>query len=298
MDRPRNSTQSWESSEMRMRRYTWFLIVGGAVLCSLATGFYWGNSRVGRDSTPAGGQYATLKLLDEYRRTGDPKKREAVEQASGESEILASRVFRAFRMLCFRPHSTEEKAFAGHVLSANTELSLVLLRLLFAERPDTDDGDRLFELDIMRSTYLGWCAGIAAIERDGVARGILEELSQHKDKDVASEAKSMLEHIRTNNYVSKSNAYKKLGRWGDLQWLKLRCLRKGMHRADIVEILGTPAFDDGILLAYHGKRDYPKGNYLWLSLLDTQLLTWEWGQSPSQEAAQRRRELQDILDNR
>ena len=281
-----------------MQKYKLVLLLAAVGICSFSAGIYFDKPEADPEPATVEGQRATMKLLEEYRMTGDPRKREAIEQASGESEILATRVFRAFRMLCFRPHSTEEKAFADHVLSANTELSLVLLRLLFAERPDTDDGDRLFELDIMRSTYLGWCAGIAAIERDGVARGILEELSQHEDKDVASEAKSMLEHIRTNNYVSKSNAYKKLGRWGDLQWLNLGCLRKGMHRTDIVEIFGTPAFDDGILLAYHGKRDYPKGNYLWFSLLDTQLLTWEWGQSPSQEAAQRRRELQHTMDSR
>ncbi len=281
-----------------MQKYKLILLLAAVGICSFSAGTYFDKPKADPEPATIEGQRATMKLFEEYRMTGDPRKREAIEQASGQCEILASRVFRAFRILCFRQHSTEEQAFADHVLSANTELSLTLLRLLFAERPDTDDGDRLFERDIMRSTYLGWCAGIAAVERDGVARNILDELSQHKDKDVASEAESMLEYIRMNNYVSKSKTYKKLGRWGDLQWLSLRCLRKGMHRADIVGILGTPAFDNGILLAYHGKRDYPKGNYLWLGLLDTQLLTWEWGQSPAEEGTKRHSDLQNILDSR
>ena len=131
-----------------MRRCTWLLIFGGTVLCSFATGFFCGNSRVDQESLPAdkqyaapvNKQYATLKLLDEYRKTGDPEIRESIEQASGESEILAGRIFRAFRIFSSRHQRPEDNEFADNALSANTKLSLSVLRLLFSEQPERVPG--------------------------------------------------------------------------------------------------------------------------------------------------------------
>lgn len=293
-----------------MRKCIVLLIMMAVGLCSFGAGVYverlWvspGPRKAGAPAAapapgPVRGQHASMKLLAEYRETGDPRKREMLEQATGECEILAGRIFRAWRTVTFGRADSEECDAAWGVLSANTALSLEFLRLLFSECPDGDDGDRLLELDMMRSTYLGWCLSIAAVEPDGLAGDILEALSRHEDKEVASEASGLLEYVRQDNRDVRSSDYKQFGRYKDLKWLSQRCLPKWMGRADIVDLLGSPALDDGILLVYHGRRDYPRGNYLWLGLFDSKLLMRDWGQSPDEEYDKRRTELLRVFDSR
>lgn len=281
-----------------MRKYGLVLLLIVMGSCAFGAGMYFGRSKVVVEPVPATGQFATMRILEDYRQTGDPGKRKAIEQASKESEILASRIFRAFGIVSQLHQDSRSSARAEQVLSTNTILSLSILKLLFVERPDPSDVDNTVERDRMRTAYLGWCAGIAEVESDGKARAILEELSQHDDKDIADEASSLLDYLQTSNLNAKSIAYRESRRWEDLQWIQLRCCRKGMDRAGIMNLLGKPDFKKGPLIAYKGERDYSRGNYLWLGFVDAQLLDWEWGQSPDEEGSQRLSELQRILDSR
>ncbi len=236
-----------------------------------------------------------MRLLEDYLRTSDPELREKIELVSGEHEILASKIYRAFWVYVARHQPHEEEMYAERLLEENPRLTLTLLRPILREAyPEEsvilEKGDAfLHKKDLVekgKSIYVNLAASFSMIESDGFARGVLDELAQSEDKEIAELAEGLAAFIDQNreHYLLKAEDYRKNKGWNDLQWFKIKYLGSyavsGLTKPDIDKLLGAPDYSDGAVYIYWGKRDYPEGNHLWIYFLDGVYSGAEWGDAP------------------
>lgn len=227
-------------------------------------------------------QEKTLRLLQEYLQTGSPEKRRAVQNATGDAEILASRIFRWFETFGRRRgiwNSWESEQLARQCLLANPRLTLLVLQPVLLENPN-DPEDDIWILG-PHGAYFSLCAMVASIEEDGFALDLLNHIAGTARGDVAKGAADMRDFVvSTENYRLKSKSYKESKRWKDLEWLGDNKLKAGMTVSQVEEIIGKEDFAGGGICAYAGKMNDGKVYYLWMTFWDGSLVAWAQGGAP------------------
>ena len=238
-------------------------------------------------------QNETLQALTDYLATGSPERRHFIEAASQEREILASRIFRWFRLYACRGVTSEVRDAAENALLENPHYTLTVLRPLVLEDPMAhDDGEELYLSDA-QPIYLNLCSRIASIEEDGFASRLLADIARTTRADIAKDAAGLLEFVNTSaNYRMKSESYQENRQKRDLDWLAREKLTVDMNKDAVRRLLGKPDFDGGALWAYEGNGSYV--SFLWLYFFDGALDAWDWGKAPPDgEEAMSKRLIRD-----
>jgi hypothetical protein len=226
----------------------------------------------------------TWRVLRKYLVGADWRDRLTIMKATGTREILASRIYRAFErwvVIIEGDHVGIESAYAE--LIRNPRLTLVYLRPVLRERPDTSSaewrslGDGYPPAGPEHTDgYLSICCKIAEIEDDGYARGVLQALVNSEDSHVRERASSILTYLETNSIGPRARGYRDLRAWQDLLWIQSNYLRRGMSQGKIESLLGPGAVAEGHAVLYGATSDTGERGTLRLNYYEGWLDSWEW----------------------
>ena len=229
-------------------------------------------------------QEATLRLLDDYIKTSDWHKRVLIMNATGESEILATRIFGAFDILDLGHAPMDDVsivAAAWNEIYTNAALSLAVLQPIVFERATEEDKTKWANETYLpvsgekRSLYLQICSYIGQIETNSAAQSILTKFSQSTNAELAAEARTHLERVSQENWHAMRKSYLETKSRPCLQWLAHHALRKGMTKAEAEMYIGAGVANSHAGFDYISVDGGAK-SILALNYWDGILYRWEW----------------------
>jgi hypothetical protein len=229
-------------------------------------------------------QQATLRLLADYETSSDWHKRMLIKSATGESEILASRIFRAFEILS-RGHAPMDDVSvvqaARDEIYRNATLSLAILHPIVFEKATPEDKTTFANLtyppvsDENQSLYLQICGDIAAVETNGTAQSILTEFSNSTNAQLAALARLQVKQVSRENWQTMRKSYERTRSPRSLRWLVQHALRKGMTRPEVETYVGGGIENSSFGFDYSAADGDAKST-LELKYWDGILYRWEW----------------------
>lgn len=229
-------------------------------------------------------QQRTQVLLNEYLSTGDWQKRVDIMNASGNAEIGASRIFRAFNILSIGKKPKDDANYleeARKEIYRNPKITLVVLKPILSEKLNKANSLRGYwasadlEQSAHQSTYLQICCDIAQTETNAFATQILEEIVRNSDSNLLALAKIYLKQAREENWGIHQQRFLQTKSPTSLSWLANHMLNKGMRQEVIESIFGMGIRQTDSSIEYSAE-DENERRVLKLFYWDGELSTWLW----------------------
>jgi hypothetical protein len=230
-------------------------------------------------------QTKTFGYLKNFMETSKPKWRIKVEDAEGEEEILASRIYLAFKIASF-PRSLSDpsiKKNAWKELNRNYKLTITLLAPIVNEGLNYELEKEWMQPEARISVYLTFLCRIARIEKDKFALNILKNLTKHPNDYVSQYAEFKISVYKKENLKIFSQQYKETRQLAALQWIKKNYLEKKIStisRDDIEDVLGQGKLTTNYKYAYLAKGEYVY-QYLLITFHDQYFAKCEWAEVES-----------------
>lgn len=255
--------------------------VGVALLLVVVTGCGGCGSKLPqRPPTIITAQRQSLAELERYLATGDWRIRIRLQEARGQEEIVASRVFAAFSTLVAGIKPNDDHKLVNEAwdeLLVNPAVTIAVLKPVVFECTNgfTYVGDGFPPVSVEnRRFYFEICVRIAAFELGSNAVQTLSELCADRDTEVAQEARKYLKGALEKNWRTKKAAYQQTKSADILEWFARNVLHSGLSRADVELYLGRGMEAPDFRVEYSGMRGDGRVA-LRLQFFDNYLVNWD-----------------------
>jgi len=221
--------------------------------------------------------------LEEYLATSDWHKRIKIQNETGQNELIASRIFRAFDLIKIgkapRDDVSEVDA-AWEELLRNPALTVLVLKPVLFESVDRKDRESMSSMpyppvsDQYRDIVFSVFRRIATFEVTTNAMFAMQELSKSPNAEIAREAKHNLQLALEENWRAKKAIFQATHSGEILNWFADNVFHKGLNRRDIEMYLGKGTEAPDFSIRYTG-RVGPQAVVLKLRFWDDYLVEWK-----------------------
>lgn len=270
--------------KVKMITHELFRSLGGVVWRGICAFLAISTVQASIDTEFKEAQQRTQALLSEYLSTGDWQKRVDIMNARGNAEIGASRIYRAFEILCIGKKPKDDAQFveeARKEVYRNPEITLVVLKPILSEKLNKTYSLRGYwaspdlEQSAHQSTYLQICCDIAKTETNAFAIHYLVEIERNSDSNLRALAKIYLNQAREDNWTIHQRRFLQTKSPASLKWLANHMLYKGERQEDVESILGKGIRQSDPSIEYSAK-DENERRVLKLLYWDGELSEWRW----------------------
>lgn len=216
-----------------------------------------------RDINP---QTPIFQALEDYLKTANPEKKRIVMGATGSSEILATRIYKAFRQVLipgFPDNYPNIKEIAWNELDKNPELTVALLWPVVKDNKGKSWVNEDFDSEEIISVYIVLCNNFAKAEVSSLAYEKLVKMSKGSHGlFAAKESSKVLDELKTKNIKVISERYRNHRKLDDLNWIydnylkykrfdslsleKIKALLGDNYQKDTKEVIGQKIIFSGI----------------------------------------------------
>jgi len=227
-------------------------------------------------------QRTSLQQLELYIANSDWHLRVQIARATGDAELVASRIFKAFEVVRSNSQPRDEVAevnAAWSELCRNPAITISVIKPILYESVGPEDRDAISRMSLPtvtkenRGVVLSIFVRIARFEFGTNAIAALSDLSASTNTEIAVDAKRSLLVASRENWRAQKTLFDRTRSGGILDWFSDNVLRKGLTRHDVELYLGKGTEGADFAIEYSGTG--PRGNtVLRLTFWDDYLIDW------------------------